>query len=129
MKRKLIVATLICTLTMSSVALAAPETKFNGKCGDNLEYSYSEKTHVLTISGEGSLYDYKDWESLPWSTYFDDVSRVKLKDDVSVPLWAISRKAADKHFADTKPKTKPNKTETKKTKEKPSSGQVIKSWE
>lgn len=137
MKKKLILATLICTLTMSSVALAAPADKYNGKCGDSLEYYYSEKTGVLTFSGEGTIYDYKTWEELPWSAYFDEVTRVKIKSDAEVPLWAISKKAANKHFAEIESKqeavkTKPSKTKNKPksstTKEKVELGQVINEW-
>lgn len=30
----------------------------NGKCGDNVTYYFNESTHILTISGNGPMYDY-----------------------------------------------------------------------
>lgn len=50
MKRKLL---LFC-LTMFPFFVFAK----TGKCGDNVTYIFNEETHVLTISGEGPMYDY-----------------------------------------------------------------------
>ena len=30
----------------------------SGKCGDNVTYDFNETTHILTISGDGPMYDY-----------------------------------------------------------------------
>lgn len=41
------------------------------KCGDNVTYSYDDKTFVLTISGSGAMYDYTTAEGgrSPWGDY------------------------------------------------------------
>lgn len=39
-----------------------------GKCGPNLRYSYNEKSHTMTISGTGKMYDYSP-STQPWRNY------------------------------------------------------------
>lgn len=40
-----------------------------GKCGDNLTYSYDDRTRQLTISGTGKMYDYPDVDQ-PWKDFY-----------------------------------------------------------
>ena len=39
-----------------------------GSCGPNLRYSYNEKSHTMTISGSGRMYDYTP-STQPWKNY------------------------------------------------------------
>ena len=39
-----------------------------GMCGPNLRYSYNEKSHTMTISGTGKMYDYSP-STQPWRNY------------------------------------------------------------
>lgn len=45
-------------------------TKADGKCGDNVTWSYDGTTRTLTLSGTGSTYDYNPWNDgnnpAPW---------------------------------------------------------------
>ena len=52
----------------------------NGKCGDNVYYSYNSATHTLTISGEGAMwgygYEWGDYDNTPWHSYLSDIHSV-----------------------------------------------------
>ena len=40
----------------------------SGKCGDNVTYDFNATTHILTISGEGPMYDYNTNNKSPFDT-------------------------------------------------------------
>ena len=39
-----------------------------GKCGTNVNYTYDQSTHTLTISGSGAMTDYAEGVT-PWDSY------------------------------------------------------------
>lgn len=43
-----------------------------------------KSTYTLTISGEGAMKDYKDGDTIPWSTYSGSVTEVVVDDGVTV---------------------------------------------
>lgn len=51
------------------------------ECGDNLTWSLSEDG-VLTISGEGDMWDFKEGTS-PWYDYYESVFSVNIEDGVT----------------------------------------------
>lgn len=50
-------------LTMEEIVV---NQGYSGACGDNVEWSYSSYTGILTISGEGEMYDYHYGTEAPW---------------------------------------------------------------
>lgn len=63
------------------------------KCGENVYYAYDKDTGTLKITGNGSLYDYQDYESLPWADC--EITKVTLSKGVVLKLWMTSRKMAE----------------------------------
>ena len=51
----------------------------NGTCGDSLTWEL--KNGVLTISGQGIMYDYQ--EDAPWQDYADDITQVVIAEGVT----------------------------------------------
>jgi len=56
---------LIMIFAAFSAAISVSATIYSGTCGENLTWEYDNETGVLTISGEGNMYDYPG--SKPWS--------------------------------------------------------------
>lgn len=71
-----ILAVLLTFCVLLSMAAGAAATEANtlaaDQCGDNLTWSYADG--VLTISGEGDMYDYL--EGGPWSAYQEEIREV-----------------------------------------------------
>lgn len=59
-------------LTACMLLTFAPMQAFayitNGKCGDNVSYSFDFDTGHLNISGEGAIRSYTDSSNAPWYT-------------------------------------------------------------
>jgi len=55
----------------------------NGICGDNLTWSLNN--NILTISGNGSIYDYSNSapETVPWSSFKDTITDVIISEGVT----------------------------------------------
>ncbi|MDR0371470.1 MAG: leucine-rich repeat domain-containing protein, partial [Prevotellaceae bacterium] len=59
---------------------------YNGECGENLTWTFSEGT--LTISGTGAMDDWDDPkeeapEALPWLAYLEDITKVVIEEGVT----------------------------------------------
>ena len=67
----------------SSVNLSAyaEESATSGKCGYNVYWSYDEGSKTITISGSGSMYDYK-YET-PWSGYYENILTARIETGVT----------------------------------------------
>ena len=52
----------------------------SGKCGDNLSFSFDDG--VLTITGEGQMYDFTEG-SQPWRAYTEDITSVVISDNAT----------------------------------------------
>ena len=62
----------------------------NGKCGENVNYSYSEKNKTLTISGSGRMYDYSLDNHAPWYSF--SIEKVFINDGItSIGYCAFDR--------------------------------------
>ena len=56
----------------------------NGKCGDNVSWSYNPTTNTLTISGTGAMYYYKyNNDNAPWYGYREDILTLKIESGVT----------------------------------------------
>ena len=67
----------------SFISSAAPATE--GKCGDNVYWSFNAETGELVIEGEGDMYDYSEYSHSPWYAggFKDDIVSVKIQYGVS----------------------------------------------
>ena len=54
----------------------------SGSCGDNLNWTYVESTHTLTITGTGDMNDYLS-ANIPWSSYRANIQHIEIAEDVS----------------------------------------------
>ena len=64
-----------------------------GKCGDNLNFSYDETSGTLTITGTGAMYDFHPWGPSendpaanpvsPWGGYADEIKKVVLPSGIT----------------------------------------------
>ncbi len=55
----------------------------SGSCGDDLTYTYDLKTGTLTVSGSGTMYDYKYGGYTPWETFRQYIKTVIIGDSVT----------------------------------------------
>ena len=81
MKKQLLLLVLI----LLPLVASADES---GKCGDNLIWTYTEATKVLTISGSGEMYYYewyndKSLQSRPWHYFRSLIEKVIILDGVT----------------------------------------------
>lgn len=74
MKKIFAIMLTICLMLTSAATAAAAEadTVAPNQCGDNLTWEFADG--VLTISGEGEMYDYL--EGGPWSAHIDEIKEV-----------------------------------------------------
>ena len=55
----------------------------NGKCGDNVYWSYDEDSKTLTISGTGAMNNYEENNKAPWYGYCENILTVKISSGVT----------------------------------------------
>ena len=63
--------------------LKADAAAYSGKCGDNLTWSLDTDTGVLTISGTGAMYNWIDYEYVPWYSKRSSIKTVVIGDSVT----------------------------------------------
>ena len=59
--------------------------EFNGKCGDDAYWALNEETGVLTIFGEGEMYNYADNDAnrAPWYSNKESITSVTIEEGVT----------------------------------------------
>ena len=64
----------------ATLALSYVQAQTSGKCGDNLTWSLDEGTGVLTIAGEGAMYNYafSSNSRAPWYSIWESIKEVKI---------------------------------------------------
>ncbi len=56
----------------------------SGSCGENVEWSFSDETGAITITGTGEMNDYGDsLNSVPWNALKDAITSVEISDGVT----------------------------------------------
>ncbi len=55
----------------------------NGSAGDDVTWKYTSSTGMLTIDGAGTMADYDDASSVPWSTYASKIKTVLIKENIT----------------------------------------------
>ena len=79
MKRK-IVLFMVCFVYLFSLFSIKAEQN-SDKCGDNLKWSI-DGTGILTISGQGAMYDFEALDELttaPWRSQADSIKKLEIK--------------------------------------------------
>ncbi|MCQ2191243.1 MAG: leucine-rich repeat protein [Paludibacteraceae bacterium] len=80
MKTKGIIITVILfLLTILNVNAEVLE----GKCGENLTFSFDDDTDILTIMGVGDMTDYKAADVVPWNKVVGQIKKVEMKEGVT----------------------------------------------
>ena len=103
---RLLCAVLGCILLLGVFAganTAIAEAAASGKCGKDLVWSFDPATGIITIEGEGAMWDYDSAKLLPWAAYASNIKKVVIKSGVtSLGRNAFSGCAVEKvEFADT----------------------------
>jgi hypothetical protein len=74
MKRSIGILILLCAMAMQVFAIG-------GKCGEKVKWNFDKSTGVLTISGEGPMYDYAN--IVPWSKNREGIKRIVVEEGVT----------------------------------------------
>ena len=67
----------------SNIVEAGDDSTISGQCGENVYYSYDNKTHTLTISGEGGMMYMFFSEDYPWWSFHDDIQHIVIESGVT----------------------------------------------
>ncbi len=85
----LFLSVLMLTSIVTAVDLSSyAATTDSGKCGENLVWEYSDG--ILTISGEGKMYDYDEYyrykdndNNTPWFDYKNEIYKVDIEEGIT----------------------------------------------
>ena len=69
--------TLLFTFLALTYAQAQESSTEKNKCGDNLTWLFDEGTGTLTISGDGAMYDYQEYDAQPWHNIRTSIKVIK----------------------------------------------------
>jgi hypothetical protein len=69
-------------MMISIIPITASAATYSGACGDNVTWTYDDTICTLTISGTGTMYDYKS-DNRPWESYEDKIKTVIINDGVT----------------------------------------------
>jgi len=62
-----------------------------GTCGDKLSWEYDKTSQTLTILGSGAMTNYKNFQSVPWKAFGQDIKFLKIKNGVTeIGAYAFS---------------------------------------
>jgi hypothetical protein len=71
-------------LLIASVLFATNSFAQEGTCGENLKWTFSERTLTLTISGTGTMDDYRVGDNpSPWNSYSSYIRTIVIEDGVT----------------------------------------------
>lgn len=66
-----------------SVAFKKVDQNDDDTCGDNIKWSFDEKTGTLKLKGKGPMRDYSFVEKTPWYGYSLDITKVEMDDAIT----------------------------------------------
>jgi len=69
---------MIMLISVFSVTVPVSHAETEGKCGDDLAWRFSPASGVLTILGEGEMYDYSYSSEAPWHSYASSITGLVL---------------------------------------------------
>lgn len=67
-------------VTQDTVFYAEIAKDYEGKCGDNLSWQYTNNT--LTITGTGAMYDYTS-STMPWKLFCDSITKIIFENGIT----------------------------------------------
>ena len=83
-KKTTLIVLMVIMATILSINAYAYLPKYEGKCGDNVNYSYNSNTCELVIKGHGMMYDCTEVkEQSPWKSFKNDIKSVKIEEGVT----------------------------------------------
>jgi len=88
MKKRLMCMTVVfailfvCLLQLCPVRAKAEVSAIN-QCGINVQWDLDEGTGVLTISGSGAMYDYKNTNHIPWRSRTDYIKKIVVQPGIT----------------------------------------------
>lgn len=74
-----ITRTILCILALLP-ALAMAD---GAKCGKKVYWNYDTNAKILSIKGEGEMYDYEYSDVIPWNSYVDKIETIFIYEDVT----------------------------------------------
>ena len=77
---KRFIALFLVALTLSTFCVI-PASADGGSCGNNLNWTYSYGT--LTITGEGDMFHFNEYNKAPWDKYRDELKKVILPEGLT----------------------------------------------
>lgn len=83
-----LLAVVLCLVLLSALLISCRSNKKveasndAGTCGSGVEYSFSETTNKLTISGSGDMQDYQKPENAPWYSYRAAIEKIEIGENV-----------------------------------------------
>ena len=54
----------------------------SGTCGEGVNWNFDPSTYTLSITGEGSMWDYPYGKDTPWANFQDDIKAVNIEQAV-----------------------------------------------
>ncbi|MBQ7500746.1 MAG: leucine-rich repeat protein, partial [Clostridia bacterium] len=70
-------------LSVSAQVFPLHADPYKGICGDGVNWEFDAGSETLTISGEGSMYDYEKFDSPPWYTYMYSIKKLVISSGVT----------------------------------------------
>lgn len=73
---------LLSSLPFYGVVMNADAAACNGECGENVTWSFDAEKGVLTVSGNGEMFDYAAANKTPWFSYASEIDSVVISEGV-----------------------------------------------
>lgn len=80
--RKKLSCLLLCLSVSAAYLPAVYASSEQNICGDDLIWSFDESSKVLTISGDGDMYDF-DYQQTPWYSLREEIEAVEFDGDIT----------------------------------------------
>lgn len=87
--KRIIAVILSVMLLLCSLPIVSFAAEYEGECGENMRWSFSDG--VLEITGSGAMTEYESYTDSPWYEYRESVTKVVVADGVtSVSAYAFA---------------------------------------
>ena len=68
------------------------QTTYSGICGRELAWQFDSKNKKLTISGSGTMWNWYDWDRIPWKDFRESIASIEVQSGVeTIGTNAFSR--------------------------------------
>ena len=85
-----IICCLLVFFGLSKIPVQADNSEASGKCGEDVSWTFDRQTGVMTISGSGAMWDFRDdaeeydYHECPWEEWKPFISTVRFQGSVTV---------------------------------------------